>query len=561
MKKKLVFLVVALVALLAITAVASAATNTSLHWENNKMFDPHDLITTKIVVDNKEVTIKNVELYKPATCYEAAQWKLYYDDTNAVGAVKEVYVIGYFDWDGSRQSGHVYAPWDDSGKLIQEAITVLPTCESEGKAAGQVCIYCGKPNPDGGTRTIPKLPHEFVKTIVTFPSCVKAEGELKYVCQKCGKAIKKDENSKDIVEKVTLAQVYADPKLKAQYEAAGYTSDGHLWDGWGAGATACLKQRHCKLCHVTQEKKAEATWSILDAKVIDCYWMIETRICSACNGKTVGHEKREVWIYAGAKESGEVADEYRSETQAEIEQHAFHVKGDLIHYIDKNGAVVETWNKTHELGAVNFCVDPYTEVYTCKRCGQEIKVAHGPDGHVFLDWVQTEVPGSLENEEGEWIRKCKLCGWSEKYHGKTAPSASYVAEVYDTENGFQNKNGTWGWYKNGNLQTGIYTMVPYMGGWFVVADGKWDTSFEGLYTYDGAQFYVSGGQVRNDLQGFVNTKTGFFYFADGMLQKVTTLVQYDGAWFYIIDGKLATEYTGPVTYDGAVFNVVGGQVQ
>jgi hypothetical protein len=474
-------------------------------------------------------------------------------------------------------------------------MTKLPTCDTNG-AAKDFCVYCGKVR-DNVSITVPKLNHIYEEVIYKYPNCKKPEdGLYAFKCKNCGNYRKTatgavetyplyvDDDTYGMQTKTaadghTYKQGnarFADAYVKAGYELA----TGHKWDGLAPGETPCIQSQHCLICEQTRDKVSAPETIVLKSSVIDCYTIQEVRVCNKCNGKTstsiTGDNEHDRHDQRVATVTSYQLFAQSTEANDNIENHAWHALdlSSAKKYYDKNAtysvpalgadsAITYTncWDSKQYNAAMNMCITGYSATYKCATCGKLILKYFGPEGHDFTAWEMHYAPGAGANVEGEWTRYCKKCNSTETYHGTKAPSASYVSEVADTENGFQYKDGAWGVYVNGNLQDGMNTLARYMGGWFVVKNGKWDTSYEGLYTYDGGQFYVSGGQVRNDLQGFVNTKSGFLYFADGMLQKVTTLVQYDGAWFYIVDGALATGYTGPVVYDGATFNVVGGQVQ
>lgn len=395
------------------------------------------------------------------------------------------------------------------------------------------------------------------------------------------------------------------------YVALGYEKlSGHKFDGWAPNKEyECIKQRHCMICEQTEDQKLAPDWVNTGMwKNINCYLGQQPIVCARCNGKTPGHEARIAFYYAGNED--EMKDDWDGNTsgipantegvygawcnadlywkikdlvdQGEYanvserivflnrgqeagetkESHAWHMPAAVDHYILKDGTT-EVWGKQYDVTADgwNFCVDPYWSVAYCQKCGTEVVTKHGPDGHTMSAWEVNYLPGSGDNVEGEWIRKCTKCGIAEKYHGTTAPAADYWEHVQDSKNGLQYIGGQWAVYVDGERQYGLYDLYPYNGHWFLLQDGALYTAYTGLYSYDTGWFFIDAGQVRDDLNGFVNTTEGFMYFAAGQLQEVTTLVQYDGAWFYIVNGKLATDYTGPVVYDGATFNVVGGQVQ
>jgi hypothetical protein len=615
MKKTLVFLALVLVTIL-VCAVAFADT-ASYHWENTGT-KSWQVVGMKIKVkgETEDVTVTRVAIHKEPTCTEVAEWKLYYE----VGG-REYYVIGYFD-DGETRShtGHVWAseagsewavtswvgtrdPMDETrmssytvtyanGKtqvLSGAEMIKLPTCDTAGQAT-DFCVYCGTART-GVTMTVPKLNHIYEQVIYKFPDCKHPalDNGLAMKCKNCGNYRKNADGTVEVYKLAIDDPTYGmqknqgNEKFAAAYQAAGYElATGHKWDGLAPGATACIQSQHCLICEKSRDKIAAPQTVILKSTVLDCYHIEEIRVCSKCDGKTSPsltgyseHDRHDQRTYV--VDAWELY-EQSTEANDNIENHAWHTL-DLTapkHFYDKNATYKDPAAGAGTLDDIKFttdygtskanfkvCVTGYAAAFQCKNCGKMILKYFGPDGHDWTAWEQVYAPGAGANVEGEWIRRCKRagCGETETYHGTKAPSASYVSEMADVENGIQFKNGAWGYYVNGNLQDGMNTLARYMGGWFVLKNGLIDTAYEGLYDYDGGRFYVSGGQVRNDLQGFVNTKSGFLYFGDGMLQKVTTLVQYDGAWFYIIDGALATGYTGPVVYDGATFNVVNGQVQ
>ena len=493
-----------------------------------------------------------------------------------------------------------------------------PTCTAKGESY-DFCVYCGTVNKTK-KQEVPKLDHNFAEQAKgDWMDCLHQEKEMHTVfrCKVCG-TLQVDDKGKAIEGKLKWEEITdaakADGAVKgtdgklyklvsdktgnnfvADYVKAGLeVKTGHKWDGWapGVNAPACKQFRHCMICEQTQDKTLAADWVATgEVKIINCYLAQQAQKCARCNGATPGHEAHIVFIYSGdeaeadadttpisegalgvngAKTIKELHNSismddfvclnkhtYAGETK---EAHAYHVKEHSKYIIGGK----EEAAPVYELGVAgrNCCVDLYTEVFKCAKCGLDIEVAHGPNGHQLLDWEMVYAPNAGENKEGEWIRKCFKCGWTEKYHGTTAPAANFVQETYDVTNGLQLRNGVWGWYKDDVLQAGVNSLVPYNGAWFVIKDGTLDTSYEGLYTYDGAQFYVSAGQLRDDLNGVVVTLTGAYFFANGQLQsQYTGLALYDGHWFYLVNGIPQLDYNGIVEHDGQQFVVVGGQIQ
>lgn len=562
MKKKLVFLTLALVLVLA-TAVALAADGTVRYLN-----ELHDTPYASIVgssytnIRGQMVTITRTEVVQAATCTQEAILKIFWDNSGD-------YELGYFKYDNKRHTGHVWAHEfpssaftydsatntlrytsnnnmvDNVGNAITLAVTKAPTCDKPGEAK-DVCVYCGVEYTQGKV-TIPAINHSWVKAFSKLPTCVNNyNGTGIWQCKVCGqKRPESATSNKAWSEPVTLAQALADPGYKAALLAAGVSEDGHQWDAW-VTVDPCTKTHHCLLCKLSKQVRSDPKWIELGTEIVNCYTKKVTVVCGVCNGAAAdpAHQKHVEIITAQdeADKSGIAGDT--------AEKHAWH-----------------TWKKNAALSVAATCTTDGYDYMVCQACGKTAQWETKRTDHKVANWTMEYAPGQNGNAEGKWVGMCAACKQTIEYYGKTAPKTGYV-DPYNTDpgktgeakTGLKLVGGNWTYFIDDVAQTALNTFVYYNGSWFKIKNGVLD-KVEGVYEYNGGLFYLSGGQVRSDLNGFVNTPEGFLYFAAGQLQtQATTLVQYDGAWFYIINGRLATGFSGTVTYDGAEFKVVNGQV-
>ncbi|MCF0228593.1 MAG: hypothetical protein HUJ76_02715 [Parasporobacterium sp.] len=125
-------------------------------------------------------------------------------------------------------------------------------------------------------------------------------------------------------------------------------------------------------------------------------------------------------------------------------------------------------------------------------------------------------------------------------------------------NGFAYSNGYWGWYKNGQLQTGmtgvIKGTVNGVTGWYYITNGLYDTSATGLtkradgsnnswyYVEDGVYTKSTGIAQRAD-----HSNNSWYYVEKGVYTKSTGIARridnYNSTWYYVQNG-VYTKSTG-----------------
>jgi len=562
MKKKLVFLALALVMIL-VCAVAMADTKTIDFTQKGEDFKASWLIGQKIPIDGVEREIKSVGIYKdPANCDDYPLWKLYYEDDFG----KKVYVIGKFFLGDERNHGHTWAStvggqFDETGLTLKvidietgiyqvtyknKMTTTLkgadwvrrPTCTEAGEAK-DFCVFCGKTR-DGVTIKVPALAHDYESKIVTFPNCKKTDvGEIADVCKVCGH-VRRDGNGKVIVkETFTVSTVPA--AYQKQYTDAGYElGTGHKWDGWHPGETACIQSTHCLICEKTKDKLAAPTIVVSDTKIIDCYAIEEVRVCATCQGKTTDskvlgilgkkeweleekerHESRvvdvgagQMWIDNGSGVSGDEVDDHAWHVYDKTKPVAFYTKD--VKYADLYG----TYDN----------INPWSNAW-----------------------------------DGDWTKTSKFMGFDKneaRANGLDFCVTGYVV-AFNCQNCGRPVLVEYG--PDGH-KFSDWTM-HYAPGSGEGVEGEWirDCSACGKHEVNHgvvaptADHVASVEDYKNGLQ-FVNGQWG--WYVDGNLQgDLNTLVPYMTGWFLLKNGVVDTTFTGEYVYDGGTFYLTAGQVR
>ena len=130
------------------------------------------------------------------------------------------------------------------------------------------------------------------------------------------------------------------------------------------------------------------------------------------------------------------------------------------------------------------------------------------------------------------------------------------------EDGLYKIDGTWYYYKNGDLQSNYTGLVKKDGAWFYVQKGEIKWGVETLVKKDGTWFYVKNSTVDWSYTGLFKFNGTWYYIQKGVLQwGVETLVKRNGTWFYVKNSMVDWSYTGLFKKDGAWFYIQKGEIK
>lgn len=219
-----------------------------------------------------------------------------------------------------------------------------------------------------------------------------------------------------------------------------------------------------------------------------------------------------------------------------------------------------------------FCNTEATAYYcTENSVGHNFAVNAGMavSQHYLDEGVITTAPTTTTT--GRKVYTCRVCGTEEA--------------VTLCVNGLRQVNGIWGYYLNGELQTGFtglykhtngiwyyvqnglinwgYTgLVYHSGSWWYVQAGRLDSTYRGLAYYNGSWWYVNTGKVYFYYTGLYKHTNGIWYYIEsGRINwSYSGLIYHSGSWWYIQSGRLDSAYAGLAYYNGSWWYVSSGKV-
>lgn len=174
--------------------------------------------------------------------------------------------------------------------------------------------------------------------------------------------------------------------------------------------------------------------------------------------------------------------------------------------------------------------------------------------------------------------------------GKNFPFSEIAnASVNTVKNGLsdtKDPDGSWYYYKNGQIAKNITTVAQNKNGWFFVKNGKVDFSYTGIAKNDKGWWRIEKGKVNFDFTGFAENHNGWYYLKKGQVDfsitdiikgsvkgitgwwyivkgKVTfdtTVAKNKNGWWYIKDGKVDFDYDGIAENKNGVWYIDNGKV-
>lgn len=450
---------------------------------------------------------------------------------------------------------------DDHYVVVKE-----PSCGEHGEGLGQhTCIYCGQPKPnepEAEMVVLDKIPHNWSDWRVDRDSTCLTYGEAARTCIRCGATQSLDE-ANPVVDQGEIITIDKVLPLKNPL--------------WNTNLNGNAYEEQNLLEKALKDEGFE--YELKNNWLADCYTRELTYTCPYCHGTE--HKDFKVTLVKPAT---------------------------IAHIFNDEPDEVESVAPTCTAGGY--------DVYLCKYDGDVHEHVKGTLAERQADDAQKVVVlPKLGHDWGEWLpaeqftkdgetyivyfRACDRCGAHEQKTEKTEKPAVKNGLVLDDD-------GTWRYYKDGEVAKDFTAIVPYQGGefwvvngvvpknanglticpdgkayflaqgqiqkvsqvaeykgnWFMIKDGLLDESANGLYDYDGGKFVFAAGKLRTDVNGlWLNPLDNEWYFlANGQVQDVDQVASYNGEFFVIKNGVLDTDYNGTIEYDGKTFRVVNGQL-
>ncbi|MCF0230274.1 MAG: leucine-rich repeat protein, partial [Parasporobacterium sp.] len=140
--------------------------------------------------------------------------------------------------------------------------------------------------------------------------------------------------------------------------------------------------------------------------------------------------------------------------------------------------------------------------------------------------------------------------WSKISIGSGNTYLLSASRHYTSASGFAYKNGKWGWYVNGVLQTGmtgiIKGTIDGKTAWYYIVNGVYTKSTGLVKRADGKSgwYYITNGKFNTSATGItkrVDGVGGWYFVKDGVYTKVNGIAQKaDGSsstWYYVQNGE------------------------
>ncbi len=168
---------------------------------------------------------------------------------------------------------------------------------------------------------------------------------------------------------------------------------------------------------------------------------------------------------------------------------------------------------------------------------------NGTWGYYKNGSVDTSYTGFASNSSGKWYVK----------NGYVKFDQNTVAK--DTDGAIGSK-GTWYYVVGSKVQENFTGLANYKNdsGWWYIVKGKVDFSHNGVDKNNNGWYYVTGGKVNFGFTGLANYKNsnGWWYISGGRVDfNHNGVDKNNNGWFYVEGGKFNFNYTGFSNYKNA----------
>lgn len=243
-----------------------------------------------------------------------------------------------------------------------------------------------------------------------------------------------------------------------------------------------------------------------------------------------------------ANSCGSLSEVTLPDSLTSISDSAFYGHTDMTAYYCTEGSVGHTYATENGMSLIQhywdegvISVPPTTtttgtKVYTCVMCGETYSITLSVNG--------------LRQVSGVW-----------GYYLNGELQTGFTGLIKHT-------NGIWYYIQNGLINWGYTGLVYHCGSWWYVQAGRLDSTYRGLAYYNGSWWYVNTGKVYYYYTGLFKHTNGIWYYIEGgrINWSYTGLIYHSNSWWYISSGRLDSTYLGLAYYNGSWWYVKNGKV-
>lgn len=125
-------------------------------------------------------------------------------------------------------------------------------------------------------------------------------------------------------------------------------------------------------------------------------------------------------------------------------------------------------------------------------------------------------------------------------------------------------NGSWYYYIDGKVASGVTTVAENTNGWWFIKNGRVDFSFTGFAENENGWWYIHNGKVdfskRSVVYGKVNGVKAWWHVVNGEVTFDDTVAENENGWWRIENGKVNFNCNGIKQNENGWWKIVNGKV-